>query len=794
MTGGRTFTGFFSYAHIDAQADPILVDALTKTLETRVRTRLAIGEFTIWRDTDGLRTGDRWDSKIEAALRASDVLIVLLTPRWVGSDYCRKEFAIFEEGEPQRGEGEFIAPLLGRSVADEERHLTPDQKSIWERLKTRQFKSVTASEFLKLRDDERTALVDRLADDIKLIIDRRRSKLASAMAGIDPASPAHLEQIQSELSKANQEAERRHREMLAAIAQEKGVPRQQLEPILTTLGYENVPLEEMAERLRDAVDSLRAKAAEPLRPSDTGEEAEKAIRDARAELRGLNTGAAIAVLDKAMEEDEAFKAAARGRATLLMEKADIQHRSFDHSGSIVSLDEAVRLDHDRGSAWIALGDAHLIIGSLVSARAAFAGALAAAGRAGRERDEMVALLKIADVLRRQGDRTDALEAYRKSLAIAEALAANDPSNTTSQRDLSISHEKIGNVLQDKGDRAGALDAYRKALAIREVLAAKDPGNAEWQRDLSLSYEKIGDVLQGKGDRAGALDAYRKSLVIAEALVAKDPGNTQWQRDLSVGYNQIGDVLWDEGDPAGALETYRKGLVIREVLATKGPSNTEWQRDLSVSYNQIGDVLRHEGDRAGALGAYHKALAIAQALAAKDPSNTLWQRDLSISHNKISDVLRDKGDRTGALAGYRKALAITEALAAKDPSNTWWQRDLSISHNRIGDVLRDEGDRTGALGAYRKAFAAAEALAAKDPSNTLWRRDLSVTQNGIGDVLRDEGDRTGALEAYRKALTIAEALAAEDPGNTLWQQDLLISRSKIGDVLRGEAEHSGAAGT
>jgi hypothetical protein len=71
MSSDRTFTGFFSYAHIDAQADPKLVDALTTTLETRVRARLAVGEFTIWRDTQGLRTGDRWDPKIEAALRLS---------------------------------------------------------------------------------------------------------------------------------------------------------------------------------------------------------------------------------------------------------------------------------------------------------------------------------------------------------------------------------------------------------------------------------------------------------------------------------------------------------------------------------------------------------------------------------------------------------------------------------------------------------------------------------------------------------------------------------------------------
>jgi hypothetical protein len=106
--------------------------------------------------------------------------------------------------------------------------------------------------------------------------------------------------------------------MLAAIAQEKGVPREQLEPIRTALGYENVPLDQMAELLREAVDSLRAKAIEPVEPSHEGDQLDKAIRDARAALSNLDTGAAISILAKAMEDDEAFKAAAQRRATLLV--------------------------------------------------------------------------------------------------------------------------------------------------------------------------------------------------------------------------------------------------------------------------------------------------------------------------------------------------------------------------------------------------------------------------------------------------------------------------------------------
>jgi hypothetical protein len=101
-----TFNGFFSYAHHDAKVSPNLITDFTSELEGRVASKLTNARFSIWRDEEGLRTGERWNEKIEAQLRGSHVLIVLLTPQWIGSDYCRKEYLFFEEIEDSREVGE----------------------------------------------------------------------------------------------------------------------------------------------------------------------------------------------------------------------------------------------------------------------------------------------------------------------------------------------------------------------------------------------------------------------------------------------------------------------------------------------------------------------------------------------------------------------------------------------------------------------------------------------------------------------------------------------------------------
>jgi hypothetical protein len=177
MSEHKTYRGFFSYSHHDAETDPGLVKAFTKTLEDRVNAKLANARFEIWRDEEGLRTGNKWSDKIEEELRGSDVLVVLLTPRWIESEHCRKEYIIFEQIESGRGVGDYVAPVLARTIEKQEKYLNPDQREVYERLQSRQYLKAIVTEFLKLKKPERNSLIDKLADDIEGMVERRRTAL-----------------------------------------------------------------------------------------------------------------------------------------------------------------------------------------------------------------------------------------------------------------------------------------------------------------------------------------------------------------------------------------------------------------------------------------------------------------------------------------------------------------------------------------------------------------------------------------------------------------------------------------
>ncbi len=96
---------FISYAHIDNE--PLVdggagwVSSLHKVLEKRLA--MLLGERPeIWRDRE-LRGHDFFDQTIAEHIESAAIFVSMLTPRYVRSDYCRKELdTFFAAAQPAR--------------------------------------------------------------------------------------------------------------------------------------------------------------------------------------------------------------------------------------------------------------------------------------------------------------------------------------------------------------------------------------------------------------------------------------------------------------------------------------------------------------------------------------------------------------------------------------------------------------------------------------------------------------------------------------------------------------------
>ena len=113
---------------------------------------------------------------------------MLLSPRWLGSSQCRNEYNIFEDVEAKREIGQYVIPILIRSIDRQVQYFTPEQSDTYQRLTSRQCRMALATEVAELSAAEQTALVETIADDVEGMIERRRL-LTTALASGSRRTP-----------------------------------------------------------------------------------------------------------------------------------------------------------------------------------------------------------------------------------------------------------------------------------------------------------------------------------------------------------------------------------------------------------------------------------------------------------------------------------------------------------------------------------------------------------------------------------------------------------------------------
>jgi tetratricopeptide (TPR) repeat protein len=216
--------------------------------------------------------------------------------------------------------------------------------------------------------------------------------------------------------------ERRHREVMEALARDKGVDPQHLVPLFEHFGQAGLTLDEIRNRAPELIEETLARARQPVERSNDGADIDATIGTARAPGRTRHRGSALGPFGEnrrggnrpAATADPAAGGTGRDRTPVLRPR-----------GGAGDVAQTARARPRSRLAWIDLGDSFVVTGSLPDAAEAYSRAQEAARRTGDERDLSVSQEKIGDVQRAQGDLAAALTSYQASLRIAERLAQAD---------------------------------------------------------------------------------------------------------------------------------------------------------------------------------------------------------------------------------------------------------------------------------------------------------------------------------------------------------------------------------
>jgi serine/threonine-protein kinase len=344
-----------------------------------------------------------------------------------------------------------------------------------------------------------------------------------------------------------------------------------------------------------------------------------------------------------------------------------------------------------------------------------------------------AYVAVGQITSEIGSKTDALEAFRRSLDLHEALAQAHPAEPRYREGWAEAQADLGDLLGEVGRRIEAVAALEQAVRLWEPLEASDPAPGRLRRRMAWAHQQIG-VIRATDRPIEGLGSLLRAREIWGSLVAADPADARSLASLASVYHSLGHLQQAINKPEDAVLSYREGIRFGERAARSAPKSDRDENLLAKLHLGLGVVCTSLGRADEAREAWRRALEILEALVRTNPTSTSYRHSLFMAYNNVGYDLSATGRTIEASWTFERALTIIERLATENPSVARYASDLAVLHCNIGGLHRKDGRPADALSSFRRGLASL-------------------------------GRGPGAVDFYLQACLLAQcsALAAEFPG-------------------------------
>lgn len=347
---------------------------------------------------------------------------------------------------------------------------------------------------------------------------------------------------------------------------------------------------------------------------------------------------------------------------------------------------------------------------------------------------------------------------------------------------------LGDVLRARGDLAGSEAAYRRALAVAEALRATAPEEIERRFRCAQAQARVAGVLHERGERTRAYALLEGHLAEMERLVASRPSDARLVEALGQAHTGFAEARLRQDDAAGARRHVRLAAeVCARAAALPPPSARRRERSVRARLAWTGWIEEPEA----AVAEARAALADAQALRAADPGDTRGQDLVAEAQGRLVGLLGRAKQPEAAAQAYGEARVARERLCELDPGHAGWAEALVRLDLRRGAALVDARAFEEALPVLEAAHRGATALVRRDAGSAVWQHMVVDVCDRLGQRGENLRDWTGAMRWRREAIAAARALVERDPANAVWRYILGHSLCVLGNEARVVAEHATA---
>jgi tetratricopeptide (TPR) repeat protein len=640
------YYAFLSYSHKDKE----LADWLHRELEKfRVPSALA-GKLTangvvpkrltpIFRDQHDLSAGDDLAVEIEAALAASQFLLVLCSPTAAKSHWTNLEIESFKRTRPEgcvlaavvAGEP-FASDIPGR---EDEECFPPALRYKYDR-----------------RGHRTPKRAEPLAADFRALSEGRRLAFLKLVAGMLGVGLDELVQ---------RDQTRRHRQLaFLAAGSLAGMA------VTSTLAVTAI-------HARDAAREQR-RQAEGLVDFMLGDLKNKLEPIGRLDaLDGVGSRVLAYYSRQNMSELSDVGLAQRSQALALMGQI-----AFDR-GDLARADRFYRAAYD--------GTAEQVRRNPADAQHLY--------------DNAQNVFYIAQIAVMQGRLDHAEQGFREYRRLADRMVALDPNNIKWRMEVEDAAANLGYALYKRRDFTGALEQFDRALSTIQGVLAVAPDNVDYQMAAASALPLLSDAQEANGRLSAAIESRKREIEFLQRLLPKVGAQAQFM--LVAAHRDLGQLYNERGQTDLASQELHESTTEGEKLIAIDPTALKWAESTELARLMLAQQAFSSGQVAAAAQQAQSICSGLQQLVAHDPGVARRQAGLRDCLVLRAEISLRTGEAAAAAALASRAVKIAESAKSADPADDRFGlattlRVLGDSRSKAGDGTGAKSAWSAALAA------------------------------------------------------------------------------------------------
>jgi len=653
------YYAFLSYSHQDKE----LADWLHRELEHfRVPHALA-GKLTatgvvprrltpIFRDQHDLSAGDDLAVEIEAALAASQFLIVLCSPKAAKSRWMNLEIESFKRTRPEGcvlaavAAGEpFASDVPGR---EEKESFPPALRYKYDRRGHRTAKRAEplAADFRESGEGRRLAFLKLVAGMLGVGLDelvqreqtrhhRRLAIVAAAsIAGMAVTSTLAVAAIQ-----ARDAAREQRRQAENLIAFMVGDLKDKLEPIGKL----------------DVLEGVGSRVLAYYSKQNTSELTNEALTQ-RSRALSLMAEVAFSRGDSDVAA-RLYREAMAGTGETVRRKPDDAQAVYEHAQNVFYVGQIAEKNGDFATAEKFLREYQRLAVRMV--------ALGPDNMKWRM-EKQYADFDLGVLLYDQRRFTEAVAQFSSSLRTIEAISTADPTNKDYRVQTAESLTWLADALSALGRYDEAVAARQRDIAVLQGLfAATD--DVDYRARLVPAQRTLAGLFIDRGQRDLGVNQLRLAARNADALITLEPDNAEWLSRGLTTHSDLAEQLLNQAKTQEAENETRLVCAAAGKLMTRDAKKPDYRRGLKSCLTLRAKLSLQSGAKEESLQFANRAAETARSVHTIDTVGDAYS--VARAYWLIGNVHAAIGDSPAARSAWTRALAVMPAAAREEPDET-----------------------------------------------------------------------------------------------------------------------------